>query len=168
MSYGETSKVKSACVPCAIGHFSTSATLLNEAVRFRNEGLASPQVLNDIAQSLGEQNALERIDLTPAKIRELPEWEQGMAQEALDKSRELRHRLETVKSMDELQELAADTEEYYKYLNREWQSKRIEDCPDCVERAHELGSALTHVDVPDVDSPARRRQKFLQEIRRRK
>ena len=163
MSYD---KVKSACVPCAIGHFSTSARLLNEAVRFKKDGLASPQVLDDIAASLGEQNALERIDLTPEKIRNLPEWEQEMAQKALDRSRELRHQLETVKSMDELQEIAADTEGFYKMLNRDWQSKRLEDCPDCT-RAEELKSELTHVDV-DVESPARRRQKFLQEIRRRK
>lgn len=164
MSY---EKVKSACVPCAIGHFSTSARLLNEAVRFRADGLASPQVLDDIAAALGEQNALERIDLTPEKIRELPSWEQNMAQEALDRSRELRHRLETVKNMDDLAELAANTEEFYKYLNREWQSKRIETCPDCVERAEEFKEALTHVDV-DTESPARRREKLIQEIRHKR
>lgn len=161
-------KVKSACVPCAIGHFSTSARLLNEAVRFKADGLASPQVLDDIAGALGEQNALERIDLTPEKIRKLPDWEQEMAQEALDKSRELRHSLETVKNMDDLTELAADTEEFYRYLNREWQSKRIEDCPDCEERAQELGSELTHVDDLDIGEPARRRAKFLAEIRSKK
>ena len=159
-------QVKSACVPCAIGHFSTSARLLNEAVRFKADGLKSPQVLDDIAAALGEQNALERIDLTPEKIRNLPEWEQEMAQMALDRSRELRHALETVKNMDDLQGLAADTEEFYKELNRDWQSKRIDDCPDCA-RAEEFKSELTRVDV-DVDSPTRRRQKLLQEIRRRK
>lgn len=166
MSYEDQSKVKSACVPCAIGHFSTSARLLNEAVRFHSEGLSSPQVLDDIAGALGEQNSLERIDLTPEKIRNLPEWEQGMAQEALDRSRELRHKLETVKSMGELTELAADTEEFYRYLNREWQSKRLADCPDC-ERAGEMAEDLTRVDV-DVESPSRKRQKFLAEIRRRR
>lgn len=159
-------QVKSACVPCAIGHFSTSARLLNEAVRFKADGLASPQVLDDIAAALGEQNALERIDLTPEKIRELPDWEQDMAQEALDRSRELRHKLETVKNMASLSELAADTEEFYKYLNREWQSKRIEECPDCVERAREFGSALTHVGDMDVDSAARRRHKLLEDVKR--
>lgn len=166
MSYEDQNQVKSACVPCAIGHFSTSARLLNEAVRFKTEGLGSPQVLDDIAGALGEQNALERIDLTPAKIRKLPDWEQEMAQEALDRSRELRHKLETVKNMEELSALAADTEDFYRYLNREWQSKRIEDCPDC-ERAGDMALELTHVDV-DIESPARRRQKLLQEIRRRK
>lgn len=166
MSYEDKSQVKSACVPCAIGHFSTSARLLNEAVRFKTEGLKSPQVLDDIAGALGEQNALERIDLTPEKIRRLPDWEQDMAQEALDRSRDLRHKLETVKNMEDLSELAADTEEFYRYLNREWQSKRIDDCPEC-ERAGEMASELTHVDV-DTESPSRRRQKLMQEIRRRK
>jgi hypothetical protein len=168
LSYKTREEVKAACVPCAIGHFSTSARLLNEAVRFRADGLKSPQVLDDIAAALGEQNALERIDLTPEKIRHLPDWEQEMAQMALDRSRELRHKLETVTNMDELRDLAADTEEFYKILNRDWQSKRIDECPDCATRAKELKSALTRVGEDVTESPARRRQKFLEEIRRGK
>jgi len=123
--------VKSACLPCAVGHFSASAALLNEAIRFKKDGLANPQVLDDIAAALGEQNALERIDLTPAKIDLLPDWEKEMASSALEKSRELRHRLESVQNMDELTQIAVETEEYYKYLNREWTSKRLKDCPTC-------------------------------------
>ena len=122
----ETSKVKSACVPCAIRHFTTSAKLLAEAVRFKADGLVSPQVMDDIAESIAEQNALERIDLTPAKIQKLPEWEKEMASTALSKSRELRHKLETVKDMDQLEAIAAETEDFYKVLNREWLIKRIE------------------------------------------
>lgn len=160
-------KVASACVPCAIGHFSTSARLLNEAVRFKKDGLSSPQVLDDIAAALGEQNALERIDLTPEKIRGLPDWEREMAQMALDRSRELRHKLESVKNMEELENLAADTEEFYKMLNRDWASKRLEECPTCVTRVKELKSALTHVDGGE-DSAAQRRQKLIEEIRHRR
>jgi len=132
-----TEGVKSACVPCAIGHFSTSATLLNEAVRFKKDGLTSPQVLDDIAQAIGEQNALERIDLTAAKIQTLPDWEKEMAETALEKSRDLRHMLESVQSMEELQSIAAVTEEFYKWLNREWASKRLEKCPTCQIKATE-------------------------------
>lgn len=193
MTYENKGQVKSACVPCAVGHFSTSARLLNEAVRFKEEGLKSPQVLDDIAAALGEQNALERIDLTPEKILTLPQWEQGMAQEALDKSREIRHRLETVKNMDELFKIAAEVEQYYKYLNREWQSKRLDDCPDC-DKAGVMAEELTHVadeddggeeyeedegeieedagyvlpSRPRGESPAERRAKLLEDIRKRK
>ena len=123
--------VKSACVACSIGHFATSSKFLNEAVRFKKDGLASSQVLDDIAEAIGEQNALERIDLTPAKIELLPDWEKEMASSALEKSRELRHRLESVQNMDELTQIAVETEEFFKYLNREWASKRLKDCPDC-------------------------------------
>jgi len=126
-----TEEVKSACLPCAVGHFSTSSTLLNEAVRFKKDGLASPQVLDDIAQAIGEQNALERIDLTPAKIELLPDWEKELANLALEKSRELRHNLESVQNMDDLEEIAIDTEEFYKRLNRDWSVKRLEKCPTC-------------------------------------
>jgi hypothetical protein len=100
-------------------------------MRFKKYGLASPQVLDDIAQAIGEHNALERIDLTPAKINVLPDWEKEIAEIALEKSRELRHRLESVQNMDDLQQIAVETEEFYKYLNREWTSKRIGNCPTC-------------------------------------
>jgi len=126
-----TESVKSACLPCGIGHFSTSSALLNEAMRFKKDGLATPQVLDDIAQAIGEQNALERIDLTPAKIELLPDWEKELANLALEKSRELRHNLESVQNMNDLEEIAIDTEEFYKQLNRDWSVKRLEKCPTC-------------------------------------
>lgn len=156
--------VASACVPCSINHFSTSARLLNEAVRFKKDGLTSPQVLDDISAVLGEQNALERIDLTPEKIQRLPDWEKQMAQLALDKSRELRHMLEGIQSMEELETLAAGTEEFYKYLNREWLSKRLENCPTCKIKAE----TEKQEEAPNLDeygkSVSEKRRKFLEEI----
>jgi aminoglycoside phosphotransferase family enzyme len=123
--------VKSACIPCGLGHVSTSSVLLNEAMRFKKDGLSSPQVLDDVAQAIGEFNALERIDLTPAKIAVLPDWEKEMAESVSEKSRELRHRLEIVQDMDELEQIAVETEDFFKYLNREWISKRVGKCPTC-------------------------------------
>lgn len=162
-----TENIKSACVPCAIGHFSTSATLLNEAVRFKKEGLASSQVLDDIAGAIGEQNALERIDLTAAKIEALPDWEKEIAGIALERSRELRHMLESVQSMDELQSIAAGTEEFYKWLNREWASKRLEKCPTCKIKVEAEPKAEKAEPLPDYGSVvAEERRKFLEEIRK--
>lgn len=167
--------VKSACVVCAIGHFSTSSKFLNEAVRFKKDGLASPQILDDIAEAIGEQNALERIDLTPAKIESLPDWEKEMAENALEKSRELRHRLETVQSVDELQSIAVDTEEFFRYLNREWASKRIENCPTCQIKASENMEETEPKPEKIIEAPKSKlseygsrvsmaRRKFLEEI----
>jgi len=165
--------VKSACVVCAIGHFVTSSKFLNEAVRFKKDGLASPQVLDDIAEAIGEQNALERIDLTPAKIETLPEWEKEMAEGALEKSRELRHRLETVANMIDLQKIAVETEEYFRYLNREWASKRLENCPTCQINASEEADVEPEevIEKPKTKlseygrSASEARQKLLEEIR---
>jgi hypothetical protein len=161
-----TENIKSACVPCAIGHFSTSATLLNEAVRFKKDGLTSTQVLDDIAGAIGEQNALERIDLTSAKIEMLPDWEKEMAEKALEKSRELRHMLESVQSMEELQSIAAVTEEFYKWLNREWASKRLGNCPTCNVKVEAEPKPRMSEPSQDYGSKvAEERRKFLEEIR---
>lgn len=117
--------IATACVACAVGHFSTSSGLLKEALRFKVEGMASHEVLDRIAGALEEQNALEREDLTQEKIRNLPQWEKPIAEEALNQSRQLRHRLETIESIEEMEQLAADTRVYYLKLSREWYRGRF-------------------------------------------
>lgn len=117
--------VATACVPCALGHFSTSAGLLNEAVRFKGEGISSNEILDRISKCLQEQNALERVDLAPEMIQNTPPWERGLAEEALNQSRALRHRLESIETIDELEKVAADTTGYYRKLNREWYKGRF-------------------------------------------
>jgi len=121
----EKSAVATACVACAVGHFSTSSGLLKETLRFKDEGIASQEILDRIAGALEEQNALEREDLTQEKIRHLPEWERQIAEEALAQSRQLRHKLETIQRIEELEELAADTRLYYLKLSRQWYRGRF-------------------------------------------
>lgn len=120
------SQVATACVPCALGHFSTSAGLLNEAVRFKKEGMRSNEILDRIGKVLEEQNALERVDLAPGEIADIRnKWERSIAEEALEQSRGLRHKLESIEGIDELEKVAADTAKYYKKLNREWYKGRF-------------------------------------------
>jgi len=114
-----------ACVPCAIGHFSTTAGLLNEAMRFKKEGISSNEILDRIGKALEEQNALERVDLTPENIQTTKEWERPIAEEALEESRALRHKLESIENIEDLEQAAADTGKYYKKLNREWYKGRF-------------------------------------------
>ncbi len=118
-------EIATACVPCAVGHFSTSSGLLKEAVRFKGEGIASPEILDRIAAVLEEQNALEREDLSPEKIQRLAGWEKAIAGEALSQSRQLRHRLESIQTIDELEQAAADTRAYYLKLSRQWYRGRF-------------------------------------------
>jgi len=117
--------VATACVACAIGHYAGAARLLNEAIRFRDDGLESNQVIDDIAGAIGELNAMERVDLTPERLQKTPDWERAIADEALRESRKLRHRLESITSMEEVEKAAADTESYYKKLNRQWYKGRF-------------------------------------------
>jgi len=133
--------VATACVPCALGHFSTSTGLLNEAVRFKKEGITSNEVLDRIAKTLEEQNTLERVDLTPENIRALPDWERDIAEEALQQSRSLRHSLENFQSINQLENAAVDTSSFYKELNRKWFKQRFAHLgPEKAERvAEEVG-----------------------------
>jgi len=118
--------IATACVPCAVGHFAGAAKLLNEAFRFRDDGITSNQVIDDIAGAIGELNAMERIDLTPEKLQNTSTtWERPIADEALRESRKLRHRLEDIGTMEELEEAAANAESYYKRLNRQWYKGRF-------------------------------------------
>ena len=117
--------IATACVPCAIGHYAGAARLLNEAMRFRDDGIESNQVLDDIAGAIGELNAMERVDLTPERLQNSSSWERAIADEALRESRKLRHRLEGIGSMEEIEKVAADTESYYKKLNRQWYRGRF-------------------------------------------
>ena len=118
-------EIATGCLPCAVSHFSTSAGLLNESVRFKGEGMTSNEILDRIAGAIEEQNSLERVDLSPAKILTLPDWERPIAEEALAQSRQLRHRLESIKGIDDLEQVAADTKSYYIKLNRQWYKGRF-------------------------------------------
>jgi len=123
-------EIATACVPCAIGHFAGAAKLLNEAIRFRDDGIESNQVLDDIAGTIGELNAMERVDLTPERLQRTPAWERAIADEALRESRKLRHRLEGISSMEEIEKAAADTESYFKKINRQWYKGRFRKLGD--------------------------------------
>jgi len=117
--------IATACVACAIGHFSTSSGLLKEALRFKGEGMTSNEILDRIAAVLEEQNTLERVDLTPERLQKTPGWLRAIAEEALTQSRQLRHKLESIQSVDELEPLAADTKRYYIKLFRQWYRGRF-------------------------------------------
>ena len=118
-------EIATGCLPCSLGHLSTSSGVLKEALRFKNEGITSNEILDRIAIALEEQNALEREDLTPEKIQNLPEWQRQIASDALSQSRRLRHRLENVQSLEDLEQIAADARSYYVKLNRQWYKGRF-------------------------------------------
>lgn len=145
-------EIATACVPCALGHFSRSAGALNEAMRFRNEGITSNEILDRIACVLEEQNTLERFDLTSEKLQRTPEWEREIAEEALQQSRKLRHRLEGIQSIDELEQAAADTASYYKKMNRDWYRGRFRHLGK--EKAEAIESRISSEDKERIKKRA--------------
>ena len=118
-------KIATACIPCSLSHLATSSGLLNEALRFKNEGITSNEVVDRIAQALVEHNAMERVDLAVEKIYKLPEWEKCIAEEALENSRRIRHQLVDIKTVGDLERVATDAIQSYRTLFRKWKKGRL-------------------------------------------
>ena len=123
---GKATEIATGCVPCSLGHLGACSGLLNEAMRFaRKDGIASDEVINRINACTDEISALERIDLRPEMIVSLPAWEKELADKALVESRNIRHRLEMVSTVDDLEQLAAMTQTSRNEIGRAWFKYRL-------------------------------------------
>ncbi len=106
-----TSKIEkgTACLACSKDHFSTASGALSEALRFaRKEGINHPEVQDRLGIASDELNIMERIDLSPQKMITLDGHERKIALEALNESRDLRHKILSVKSPEGLEQVAAE------------------------------------------------------------
>jgi len=151
--------VATACVPCALGHFSTSAGLLNEIARFKGEAITSDEILDRIAKVQEEQNALERVDLTSENIQALPPWEKELAEDALSQSRKLRHSLESFTSIKQLEQAAADTSSFYKELNRKWFKGRFAHLGP--EKAQRIADEVGRLSSEDKERIMKRAEELI-------
>lgn len=122
-----TENIKAGCLPCAAQHLGTCAGVLNEAVRFVGEGLDSPEVVDRITICTNELNAMERVDLRPEKIINLPGWEKTLVDETLTLSRETRHAIEGLSTKEDLEKIAAKTQTLQRQINQAWMKKRLEN-----------------------------------------
>jgi hypothetical protein len=123
---GKATSIASGCVPCSIGHLSTCSGLLNEAMRFaRKDGVQSEEVINRVNMCLDELCALERVDLRPEMIHDLPDWEKSLAEKALDLSRSLRHDLEEISDTSTLEGISARTQTTRQEIGKAWFKERF-------------------------------------------
>jgi len=120
--------IKSGCIPCALGHFSTCSGLANEAVRFSRDG-KTDEISDRIRICLGELNALERVDLRPEMTVGLNGWEKDVAQRALDGSRNSRHMLEALRTPEDLEKAAASISGLQKEMFKEWFAHKFQELP---------------------------------------
>lgn len=96
------------CLSCCRDHFSTISGALSEALRFaRSDGMTSKDVQGRIGLALDEMNMMERIDLAPTAIAPLKGKEKELAEWALQNSRELRHTVGEIATVDDLEKAAA-------------------------------------------------------------
>ncbi|MBA7578412.1 hypothetical protein ES708_20274 [subsurface metagenome] len=158
----EQEDIATACVPCGVGHFAGAAKLLSEAFRFRDDGITSNQVLDDIAGAIGELNAMERVDLTPEKLQNTFSWERPIADEALRESRKLRHRLEGISSMGEVEQAAADSERFYKKLFRGWFKRRFAHLGP--EKAQIIADEVGRLSPEDKDRVLKRAEELVEGV----
>jgi len=123
---GKAQSIEAGCVPCAIGHFGTCSGLLNEGMRFaRDDGIESSEVSDRVNMCLDELNIMERVDLRPELIADLPDWEKKLAERALTESRTLRHNLEEIATTKQLELVAATTQTARQEIGRGWFKERL-------------------------------------------
>jgi len=118
--------IATACVPCAMGHYGTCSGLLNEAMRFaKKDGVDSSEVIDRMNMCMDELNAMERVDLRPERIADLSKWEKELANKVLTDSRSIRHSLESLDNIADLERLAASTQTTRNDIGREWFKRRL-------------------------------------------
>jgi hypothetical protein len=122
----KSTNIATGCVPCSIGHLGTCSGLLNEAMRFaRGDGVQSEEVITRVNMCLDELNVLERVDLRPELIYGLPEWEKLLAEKALELSRTVRHDLEGLSDINDLEGIAAKTQGTRQEIGTNWFRERL-------------------------------------------
>jgi len=115
-----------ACIPCSQDHLSTCSGLLAEALRFaRNDGVESPEVISRIGLCRDELNAMERVDLRPELVVALPGWEKNLAGDILNGSRNLRHDMAEMLSVDDLEKVAGRAQALRGEIGQQWLKGRI-------------------------------------------
>ncbi len=135
-SEAKATGVKSGCIPCSIGHVGVCSGLLNEATRFaRKDGIQSPEVIDRVNMCLDELNAMERIDLRPEMTTKLPTWEKALATTVLEKSRDTRHSLESLRDVEGLEKAAAEVQTVRQEVGRQWFNEKLKNLsPEDKER----------------------------------
>jgi len=118
-----------ACVPCAADHFSTCCGILSdEAVRMaRRKGIADSEVIKRILDCGSQLNAMEREDLSVEKIAGLPKWEKELAIYAQNKGAEIRHKLNSIESIEDLESIGIELKKARDKIGSEYIRGRLNE-----------------------------------------
>lgn len=111
-----------ACIPCSKAHISAISGSLNESIRFAKDGgIQHPEVIDRIGIATDELAVMERIDLAPYKIAALKGDERDFANWIVEKTRDLRHSLDAISNVGDLENTAAEAASFRdEFLPRFW------------------------------------------------
>ncbi len=122
----KATSIEAGCIPCSLGHISTCSGLLSESMRFaRKDGINSNEVVDRVGLCIDEISALERVDLRPQLIVNLPPWEKELARKILLESRNIRHGLEKISTVEDLEKIAAQAQIVRQEIGRTWFNHRL-------------------------------------------
>lgn len=123
------------CLSCCRDHWSTISGALSEALRFaRSDGMASKEVQGRIGLALDEHNIMERIDLAPQALAGLKGKEKELAEWSLQNSRELRHVVGEIRTVDDMERAAAQAARLREEFTSKYAEVRqsySEECEGC-------------------------------------
>jgi len=124
-----------ACLSCCRDHWSTISGALSEGLRFaRSDGMTSKDVQGRIGLALDEHNMMERIDLAPQALARLTGKERELALWALKNSRDLRHQIGEIRTVDDMEKAAAQAarlREEFMAKYSEVRQSYTEECTEC-------------------------------------
>ena len=113
------------CVPCTSDHLSTCSGALSEAVRFaRTTGIENPEVQGRLALCVDELNIWERVDAAPEKQGSISSAERDFLRRWLPKGRGLRHQVNEVGSLEDLERAAASAQQQSREARTEMRKLR--------------------------------------------
>ena len=128
-------KAGTGCRSCTADHLATCAGSLAEALRFaRGDGIQSAEVQERIALCAEELNIWERRDATPRSFVELPEPDKDFLRRWLPRGRGLRHQLNDIHTIEDLEKTAAHAQRLHLEARKELQSNPNSPFLDEVQR----------------------------------
>lgn len=119
-----------ACLPCINNHFSVCSGLISdEALRMaRRHGIGDEEI-SRVNKCLDQLNAMEREDLAVDKIKALPDWEKDLAIYAQNESASIRHKLENLTSVDDLEDAAVKIKEARTKIGKDYFKGKLARMP---------------------------------------
>jgi len=108
----------------------------------RRKGI-NDEIVRRILRCSDQLNAMEREDLSVEKMAYLPDWERQIAIYAQNEGAKVRHKLDSIKSADDLEDVALQIKTARDKIGMEWHKGRLAQMgPEEKQSIHERAEAV--------------------------